>query len=180
MGDFLRKRNRLLRTTYVGRRWYFVTLCTRERRLLFRERKLVNVVLGILKDSCGLCDFDVYAYCFMPDHLHIELIALSESSDLAAFMRNFKGRSAAEARRLAVRNLWQKGYYDHVLREGENEKAVAWYIFNNPVRKGLVQGPLEWPFAGSWVLDWKRAVAPPEIFVPSWRPRNVMEGASQV
>jgi REP element-mobilizing transposase RayT len=76
---------------------------------------------------------DVYAYCFMPDHLHLELVALTDDSDLIQMMKGFKGEGTSVGREAGTRNLWEKGFYDHILREDENAEAVAWYIFNNPV-----------------------------------------------
>lgn len=130
---------------------------------------MVEVALWALRNASTAKGFDVYAYCFMPDHLHMELVGLSDRSDVAAMLRAFKGSTTARARALGVRNLWQKGFYDHVLRPGERENAVAWYIFNNPVRKGLVAEPTAWPHSGSWMFDWKRALAPREEFVPPWK-----------
>jgi hypothetical protein len=34
-----------------------------------------------------------------------------------------------------------KGYYEHVLRDNEDSKQIAFYIIANPVRAGLVQSP---------------------------------------
>jgi putative transposase len=169
MKKFTRKRNRLPETSYVGRNWYFITACTGLRKSRFRDHVLVNLVLDSLRHSCLSRGFKVYAYCFMPDHVHLELVAELEVSNVPELMRDVKGKSTGEARRFGVRGLWQKGYYDHVLREGENGNAVAWYIFNNPVRKQLVQNPMDWPSSGSWVFDWRRAVAPPGEFVPPWK-----------
>jgi len=170
MVDFQRKRNRLPRAAYLGRRWYFITICTKDREPLFSDPRLTNLILDALRAKCDTESFNVYAYCFMPDHLHLELVVLSDSSDLVAMLRGFKGLSTALSRGSGVTNLWQKGFYDHVLREGENENAVAWHVFSNPVRKGLARDPREWPRSGSWMFDWKKAVAPPEEFVPPWKP----------
>lgn len=45
-------------------------------------------------------------------------------------------------------NIWQKEFFDHVIR---NEKSYAQkkdYVFNNPVRAGLVTKPDEWLWKG--------------------------------
>jgi hypothetical protein len=49
---------------------------------------------------------------------------------------------------------WQKGYYEHVLRDDEDSKEVAFYIIANPVRAGLARSPDEYPFSGSdsWLI----------------------------
>lgn len=112
---------------------------------------------------------DVYAYCFMPDHLHLELVGLAEDSDLVKMMKEFKGEATSAGREAGIRNPWQKGFYDHVLREDDSPDAVAWYIFANPARKGLVKDPRDWPYSGSWMFDWRKAVAPPKEFVPPWK-----------
>jgi putative transposase len=153
----------------MGRRWYFVTLCTRDRKPLLREGQLVSAVLKNLEGARSFYKFDVYAYCFMPDHLHLLLSGLLEMCELPVFMRNFKGQSTVTARKLGTHSLWQKGFYDHVLRDGESENAIAWYIFENPVTKGLARRPHEWAFTGSWVFDWRKAASPPEKFVPPWK-----------
>lgn len=169
MPEFIRKRNRLPAPAYMGHRWYFVTLCTGQRHPHFLDGHLVGGLLKTLQDACSLHHFELHAYCFMPDHLHMELAGLSEHAELPALIRNFKGRSATEAREMRIRGLWQKGYYDHILRDRESEQAVAWYIFNNPVRKCLVRDAREWPFSGSGVFDWKKAVTPAEEFLPAWK-----------
>ncbi len=72
-----------------------------------------------------------------------------------------KGAATAEARRLGVSNLWQKGFYDHILRSGKAIDEAAWYIFLNPVRAGLAKTIEEWPYSGSFSLNGK-----------AWRPRG--------
>jgi REP element-mobilizing transposase RayT len=105
----------------------------------------------------------------MPDHLHLELVGMSDHSNLTALLRDFKGASAAQARLRGFMNLWQKGFYDHVLRSIEAQDAVAWYILNNPVRAGLIKEIGEWPYSGSWMFDWKRLTAPVHEFIPPWK-----------
>jgi putative transposase len=169
MPEFRRNPNRLGAPAYVGRGLYFVTICTRGRRPVFQDPELVSTLLTELDQTCAQQNFSLYAYCFMPDHVRLELVGTDDQSNLPEMLREFKGHAAARARLTGVRGVWQKGYYDHVLRPGENEDAVAWYIFNNPVRKNLVSDPRAWPHTGSWMFDWRKAVAPSEEFVPPWK-----------
>lgn len=169
MPDFRRKPNRLPQPFYTGRNWYFVTLCTRDREPRLADPALVTSLLDCLLVKCRAFAMDVYAYCFMPDHLHLEIAALGENSNLAKMTKQFKGAGGALARGVGVRRLWEKGYYDHILRPDDSADAVAWYIFANPVRKGLVADPRDWPHSGSWMFDWKRAVAPVATYVPPWK-----------
>jgi len=102
---FVRKRNRLPRSCYVGQNWYFITACTGEHRPLFSRGQLVQTLLDTLRAKCRSCSFNVYAYCFMPDHAHIELVGLSVTSDLIVMLRDFKGVATARVRAIGVRNL---------------------------------------------------------------------------
>ena len=91
----------------------------------------------------------------MPDHLHLLLVATTEGSDLVAFMRLFKQLSGYSFQDSTGDNwaLWQKSYYDHVLRQEEDIRSVAEYIRGNPVRAGLVENAHDYPFSGSLSED---------------------------
>ena len=79
----------------------------------------------------------------MPDHLHA-LAACPRDEDLA--------KTVAEWKRFTARDtgiIWQNGFFDHRLRNDESFEGKAHYIRMNPVRKGLVAQPEDWPFVWS-------------------------------
>jgi REP element-mobilizing transposase RayT len=84
----------------------------------------------------------------MPDHLHVLLEGLTDQSDFRRFAKMAKQRSGAAYALTSEQRLWQKGYYEHVLRDDEDSKEVAFYIIANPVRAGLVQSPDQYPLSG--------------------------------
>jgi putative transposase len=94
------------------------------------------------------------AYCFMPDHVHLLAEGMTDRADARAFMILAKKRSGIAYSRRTRKPLWQEGYYDRVLRAGDDVRAVARYMLNNPVRAGLVRHPFEYPHLGSdrWSL----------------------------
>ena len=179
MPDFLRKPNRLESRSYVGFGEYFLTLCTHARKRLFvaatsrrhpsEPSTLVEALLGALRETCSAHHFTIAAYCFMPDHLHLLSQAQTKDCDLRAFVKAFKGQATAAARPLGAHQLWQKGYYDHVIRNSESASEIAWYIFLNPVRAELVRAGLDWPYSGSFVFDWKTLPTPAQPYVPPWK-----------
>jgi len=171
MPEFQRKPNRLSADSYRGRRAYFLTLCVRDRKRVFTDGALVDALLSLLAKNCSSHRFAIYAFCFMPDHLHLILVGESDSSELARLVRAFKGAATAEARRLGVSNLWQKGFYDHILRSGKTIDEAAWYILLNPVRAGLAKTIEEWPYSGSFEFEWKTLAAPRDPFHPPWKER---------
>ncbi len=80
----------------------------------------------------------------MPDHLHW-LIADAES--MGDLVRSFKSYTTYAARTLGHgEKLWQRSYWDHVLRREEDVGEIAEYIIHNPVRGGIVSEAGEYPY----------------------------------
>jgi putative transposase len=167
--SYLRKRNRLERVAYLGPRAHFLTICTGGRAKRFSDPKLVILLIDVLQESCAAHLFQIYAYCFMPDHLHLILVGTNDSSDLSAVIQSFKGKSTAAARKVGITELWQKGFYDHILRSGESLDAAAGYVFMNPVRAGFARQAKEWAGSGSFVFKWEHRQISQNSFVPPWK-----------
>jgi REP element-mobilizing transposase RayT len=90
----------------------------------------------------------------MPDHVHL----LLQGSDVIDFVRLFKGRMTPKAREIEPeRSLWQRSFYDHALRKEESLSEIACYIWENPVRKAMIDDPTEYPWSG-WEVwpEWRQ------------------------
>jgi putative transposase len=124
------------------------------RRSLFRRPEIVALGLERLREAAARTGFEVLAYCFMPEHLHL-LVRAVEEADLVAFVRLFKQLSGYDYRRSTgdPQVLWQTSYHDHVLRREEDTLAVARYVWGNPVRAGLADSPREYPYSGSLAME---------------------------
>jgi putative transposase len=163
------KNIRLNPVMYIGRRSYFVTLCCSARRPVFANRDRAIWFIENLRKQSGDYGFVVHAYCVMPDHVHLLVTGTGAASDLLAFLRNLKQTTAHEYLHKFGRALWQKKFYDHILRPRDNSANVALYIWLNPVRKGICRDPRDYPYCGSFVLDWKKAISPAQSWVPGWK-----------
>lgn len=95
--------------------------------------------------------FSIIAYCLMPNHAHVLVIATSAASNLITFARLFKQMSAFGFMNVTGRHLWQRSFYDHIVKKEESLAVVADYIIHNPVRKGIVEDPANYPY--TWVSD---------------------------
>jgi len=147
--EFPRRRSspRLSGFDYKGFRAYSITLATANRRQCFVDKAVVSRARGVLEEAAERHGFDLLCYCFMPDHLHALLQGKTEASHLAAFVRAFKQRSGFEFSRDRAQDLWQRSYYDHVVRSHEVVGEVALYILENPVRRRLCDD--WWRYHGS-------------------------------
>lgn len=150
MPEFRRRNIRLHAERYLGRQLYFVTLCFHNRRRLGTNARIARWIIDELRKYAAACEFFVHAYCVMPDHLHILVAGASETSNMLKFVMSFKQETAAAFTRRTHRSLWQLKYYDHILRRGDSADRVAWYIWSNPVRRGLCSTPSAYPFLGSF------------------------------
>ena len=166
---FRRKNIRLPPSCYLGPQWYFLTTCTLGRIPRFQDGRLVAEALGFLVEEAHTHGFDIQAYCFMPDHLHLLTNGTHPAADCLTFVKTFKQRSGFAFKQRTRERLWQDRPYDHILRPDESWEAVAYYIWMNPVRKGDGR-PAQWPFSGSLTFDWKRLLTPPRNpWVAPWK-----------
>jgi putative transposase len=88
----------------------------------------------------------------MPDHLHALVEGEAPDADLLEFVRVFKQRSSWHWKHQRGGDLWQRSYFEHVLRDDESTRAVARYVLANPVRAGLVQNVEDYAFVGSFTM----------------------------
>lgn len=148
---YITRRPRLPSFSYRGRFRYFLTVCARDRNECFRDGALVKLVINVLRGCSNQEGFSVWAYCFMPDHLHLLVEGRQQESDLRRFIFKFKQKSGYLVSREYGLSLWQKSYYDHILRPEEDIREFCRYIWDNPVRGGLVEHYREYRNSGSMV-----------------------------
>ena len=136
---------RLRSFDYLGPHRYFLTFCTCSRQSFFLHGDAVAHVTTHLSQSARDHSFAVIAYCYMPDHLHLLVEGCAIDSSLTEFARVFKQRSSFHWRESCGKTLWQRSYYEHVLRSDESTISVARYILENPLRAGLATRVDEYP-----------------------------------
>ena len=166
---FFKRPLRLPSSEYRGRRTYFVTLGTENRAKFFEDLSTGRWLLARLIEVAPGFNFSLHAYCVMPDHLHFISEGLSDTCDLVKFVDAFKQRTAFEFGQLRRERLWQRRYYDHILRPHEAVEDVACYVWWNPVRKGLCAEPFSYPLSGSQTIEWMKSSSAQTKWKPSWK-----------
>lgn len=154
-----RKSIRLTATAYRQNHLFSITVATYRKYPWFsRYPMLAEGLAGTLDDISSARSATLYAWCIMPDHLHL----LLQDPDVVAFVRRVKGKMTVAARQFEPnRKLWQRSFYDHAIRAEEGLFDVACYIFENPVRSNLVRSASDYPWSGSYVWpDWRDRIRP--------------------
>ncbi|HSA92061.1 MAG TPA: transposase [Terriglobales bacterium] len=95
--------------------------------------------------------FHVYGYVVMPEHVHL-LLSEPDRGSLAAAIQSLKLSVTRSIPGLGVRTveparLWEKRYYDRNIRDHKEFVEKLRYIHRNPVQRGLVERPEEWPWS---------------------------------
>jgi putative transposase len=166
--EFTRKKHRLDPEEYLGEKWFFITMCCGHRKPVFLTKKDGGWIVAILRAEAATHQFLVDAFCVMPDHLHFLALGMAPASNLLAFAKSFKQKTAYSYQKKHGLKLWQKNFYDHILRPNESPAHVAAYIWMNPVRKGLCKNFEEYPFSGSFTRPWKNSMGA-DFWVPPWK-----------
>lgn len=136
---------------------YFITICVHNKLCLFGNvidgemclNKLGRIVEQEWLNTINVRKNDValHEYVVMPNHFHavIELtnrmvvndkgvcdtpLRCSPSKTIGAIVRGFKG---AVSKNIG-RSIWQRNYYEHIIRNAHSYRLIIEYIINNPVR----------------------------------------------
>ena len=146
---------RLVGINYTGLAVYFITTCTLDRRKSFVASDFCEESRDALSSISKDCGFSVTAYCFMPDHIHKLVEATREDASLPELVYTWKKRTGFNWSRRTGARLWQKGYWDRVLRDDDDPLSYARYVVENPVRAKLVTDVRNYPWVGSdrYTLD---------------------------
>ncbi len=159
-----RKPNRLESFDYGEVGCYFVTLCTQRRQALFQMEKpavgnglcaVPNQIVHrwVAETQNKYKNIKIDKYVLMPDHLHfiVTIMERHAGRSLPDVMRFFKTMTTNEYIRGVKQGhlpafdgkLWQKSYYDHVIRNQQDYKEVWEYIENNPTKWMQIHNQME-------------------------------------
>jgi putative transposase len=105
---------------YIGPYAYSITINTDDARPYFRDDRFVRLCIKALHDKATVNAFEVLAYCFMPNHVHLLAEGLAEYSRLQPFMQQFKQVAGFAFKQERGVSLWHRSYHDRVLRKDED------------------------------------------------------------
>jgi putative transposase len=103
--------------------------------------------------NSALNDFGIAVgrYVILPDHLHF-FVGLPDNLKLGDWIGTLKRVLTRSLERSGSSDpIWQRGFFDHVLRSNESYAEKWSYVRENPVRAGLVENVDDWPFYGEIV-----------------------------
>jgi putative transposase len=137
--------------------------------LLTRHIKLLRNSVGLVKQSHP---FSIHGWVVLPDHLHCVIELPENDTDYSTRWRlikmgfskalpNLERRSPVRQHR-GERGIWQRRFWEHLIRDDTDYMAHMDYIHINPVKHGLVDSVAAWPHSTfhRWVKQ--------GVYEPDW------------
>ena len=154
---------RLSGHNYSDPGWYFITICAKDRKDCFGRIVGADVLIGpclqlstygkIVQETIASIP-SIHAYTIMPDHVHLVFhlptpengplgtAAPTEfpvhSQDSGEKTQNIPQLIRFFKRSVSIRcgeSIWQRGYYDHIVRDEADYLRVLEYVQTNPARE---------------------------------------------
>jgi REP element-mobilizing transposase RayT len=130
---------------------YFITTCAAGRRPLLATPAVHHILRDEWKGMNTRHGWAVGRYVIMPDHVHFFMTGTAAAKPLSRVMAKWKEWTAKRilAETGGSPPVWQPEFFDHVLRS-EASRSEKWaYVFQNPVRAGLLGRAEDWPYSGA-------------------------------
>lgn len=133
-----RKNPRMKNYDYTTPGYYFVTICTHEKKCLFGHPQQLNQLghaamqaleeipkhfPGVQIDKCVV----------MPNHVHAIIILTEHAVHLSTVIGSYKSYVTKQAGKLySSQTIWQASFHDHVIRDQKGYEHIWMYIDSNP------------------------------------------------
>jgi len=156
---------------------YFFTVNALQRQnndLLVRH---INLLRDAVRAVRLTHPFSIHGWVVLPDHMHCVIELPMGDADFATRWRLIKtgfskripaGEWRSDVRRArGERGLWQRRYWEHLIRHDRDFEAHMDYLHLNPVKHGRVARVADWPYstfhkwvaAGLYSQDWGGSTA---------------------
>ena len=164
---------RYRRAGIPGASYFFtVNLAERNRALLVDH---ADVLRAVIREVRSRHPFRIDAMVVLPDHLHAMWTLPNNDKDFSTrwmlIKSGFSRRQLPDERRnqsragKGERGIWQRRFWEHLIRDEKDYERHVDYIHYNPVKHGYVTSPVDWPhssihrFIAQGILspDWAEA-----------------------
>lgn len=144
-----RKKNRLENYDYSQNGAYFITICTRDRKKILsqivgadtiRPYEIILSQYGKIVDKAINNIANIYEnipvdkYVIMPDHVHMILRITNNGGRMVSAPTVIAGMKRYVSKKCGV-SIWQKSYYDHIIRNQKDYNEIWEYIEHNPEKE---------------------------------------------
>jgi putative transposase len=150
--------------------WFFTVNLLDRRKTLLADQ--IEALCDATRWTRERYPFHVDAFVVLPDHLHAVWTLPPDDADFSVRWRMIKTRFAKSVpkgealtlvrRARGERGIWQRRFWEHLIRDETDYARHVEYCYINPVKHGLVTRVRDWPHssfhrdveAGVFPEDW--------------------------
>ena len=143
MENNFRKVIRLKDYDYSQRGAYFITICTKDKKSIlsqikFDTYKIELTSIGIVVEnsikniSKKYPNAFIDSYVIMPNYVHLIIFVVNgyDNISVSTIIQQFKGYTSKQVQN----SIWQKSFYDHIIRNERDLFTKRKYIEENPLK----------------------------------------------
>ena len=134
----------------------FITCVTRHRVPYLKSGTDIDLFIATSTRVQQTNPFDFIAYVVLPDHFHCLMKVDHPSGDFSKVLHSIKRNFTRNYKRVhdiqGPLSIWQRGFWDHVIRNEQDFENHLDYIHWNPIKHGYVNKPEDWPYSS--FRDW--------------------------
>lgn len=144
------------RRFYLPNSPVFITCVTAERKRILQSKVELDLYWGAVRRTQKKLPFELMAYAILPDHFHWLIMMPEEQPNFSLVLQKMKWIFALDYKQAqgleGAIKIWQRGFWDHVIRDEKDLGIHLDYIHWNPVKHGYVKNPEDWE--QSSLLEW--------------------------
>jgi putative transposase len=133
----------------------FITSGCYMKKPLLQSQRMANLFIEVLQHYRAQKKYLLHEFVVMPDHFHLLITPTGTHEHAMQLIKG--GFSYRAARQFGIAGeIWQTSYQDYRVRDAEEYSAFRKYIHMNPVKRGLCNGPEDFPYSSAYqrcVLD---------------------------
>jgi putative transposase len=137
-----------------GTYFFTVNLADRKENLLIEH---INDLRAVMQNVKQQHPFHIDAMVVLPDHLHAVWTLPKDDADypkrwmliksgLSRCIPNIEHRRKSRINK-GERGIWQRRYWEHLIRNEQDYEQHVNYIHYNPVKHGYVNKPVDWKYS---------------------------------
>ena len=132
----------------TGHGVYFITACTFQKENLLQSDGMAGLLVEVLLHYRAECKYLLHEFVVMPDHFHLLLTPVVTLERAVQFIKGGFSYSAKKEGIFAG-EIWEKSFYDRRVRNLGEYRGFCLYIWQNPLRRGLVTSSGEYRYGSA-------------------------------
>ena len=147
------------RRIYIKGGTYFFTIVTYKRMKILHYPENIKLLKDAFNYVIKKHPFDIVAYVVMPEHIHFIMNLPEHDKDFSTRIRLLKSYFSRNCKKICYqyhsesrknkkeKTIWQRRFWDHLIRDEADYQKHVEYIHYNPVKHGLTNSPIEWKYS---------------------------------